>query len=92
MSDMKTLNVRDLNRNTASVLDALERGDSFELRRNGRTIGYLTRNPPGPEQKPDWNSHFAWLSQQRERAGGFGEALAEERRRARGLGEKPWKG
>lgn len=83
MSDMKTLNVRDLNRNTASVLDALERGDSFELRRNGRTIGYLTRHPPVPEQKPDWKSHFIWLNQQRDRGGGFVEILADERRRLR---------
>jgi len=63
MSDMKTLTTRELNRQTASVLDALERGESFELRRNGHAVGYLTQNAPLPEQKPDWKAHFAKLRQ-----------------------------
>ena len=61
MSDMKTLNMRELNRQTASVLDAVERGETFELRRNGRAVGYITRTPPTPERKPDWKAHFDWL-------------------------------
>jgi len=83
MSDMKTLNMRDLNRKTASVLDALERGESFELRRNGRAVGYLTHTPPTPERKPDWNSHFEWLKKQRSKGGGFVTELERERRRLR---------
>ncbi len=39
MSDMRMLTMRDLNRKTASVLDAVERGETFELRRNGRVVG-----------------------------------------------------
>jgi antitoxin (DNA-binding transcriptional repressor) of toxin-antitoxin stability system len=39
MSDMKMLTMRELNRKTASVLDAVERGETFELRRNGRAVG-----------------------------------------------------
>lgn len=35
MSDMRTLIGRDLNRKTANVLDAVERGEVFEIRRNG---------------------------------------------------------
>ena len=62
---MKTLTVRDLNRNTASVLDALERGEAFEVRRSGRTVGYLTQTPPPPERKPNWKAHFDWLRQQK---------------------------
>ena len=62
---MKTLTVRDLNRNTASVLDALERGETFEVRRSGRAVGYLTQTPPPPERKPNWKAHFDWLRQQR---------------------------
>jgi antitoxin (DNA-binding transcriptional repressor) of toxin-antitoxin stability system len=58
MSDMKTLTMRDLNRRTASVLDAVEKGESFELRRNGRAVGYLTQTAPAPERKPDWKAHF----------------------------------
>jgi hypothetical protein len=30
MSDMKIVTMRDLNRNTAEILDALERGQTFE--------------------------------------------------------------
>jgi antitoxin (DNA-binding transcriptional repressor) of toxin-antitoxin stability system len=58
---MKTLTVRDLNRHTATVLDALERGESFEVHRNGRAVGYLTQAAPAPERKPDWKAHFARL-------------------------------
>jgi antitoxin (DNA-binding transcriptional repressor) of toxin-antitoxin stability system len=58
---MKTLTTRELNRQTASVLDALERGESFELRRKGRAIGYLTQTAPVAERKPDWKAHFARL-------------------------------
>jgi antitoxin (DNA-binding transcriptional repressor) of toxin-antitoxin stability system len=63
MSDMKTLTMRELNRKTASVLDAVERGESFELRRNGRAVGYITRTPPTPQRSPDWKAHFNWLRQ-----------------------------
>ncbi len=55
--------MRDLNRKTASVLDAVERGETFELRRNGRAVGSITRTPPPPERKPDWKAHFDWLRQ-----------------------------
>ena len=61
MSDMKILTMRELNRRTASVLDAVERGETFELRRNGRAVGYITHTPPTPERKPDWKTHFNWL-------------------------------
>lgn len=63
MSDMKRLTMRELNRKTAGVLDAVERGESFELRRNGRVVGYITRTPPTPQRKPDWKAHFDWLRQ-----------------------------
>jgi len=63
LSDMKMLTMRELNRKTASVLDAVERGETFELRRNGRAIGYITPTPPTPQHKPDWKAHFDWLRQ-----------------------------
>jgi antitoxin (DNA-binding transcriptional repressor) of toxin-antitoxin stability system len=63
LPDMKLLTVRDLNRKTASVLDAIERGETFELRRNGRAVGYISPTPPAPQRKPDWKAHFAWLRQ-----------------------------
>ena len=61
MPDMKVLTMRELNRKTASVLDAVERGEAFELRRNGRAVGYITRTLPTPQRKPDWKAHFDWL-------------------------------
>ena len=80
---MKTLTMRDLNRKTATVLDALERGETFELRRNGKAVGYLTHTPPEPERKPDWRRHFDWLTKQKVKGGGFVEALNEDRLRQR---------
>ena len=82
MSDMKLLTMRELNRKTASVLDAVERGESFELRRNGRAVGYITRTPPTPQRIPDWKAHFNWLRKKSTKDDR--EALAEfgqERRR-----------
>jgi antitoxin (DNA-binding transcriptional repressor) of toxin-antitoxin stability system len=61
---MKLLTMRELNRKTASVLDAVERGETFELRRSGRAVGYITRTPPTPQRRPDWKSHFDWLRNQ----------------------------
>jgi antitoxin (DNA-binding transcriptional repressor) of toxin-antitoxin stability system len=83
MSDMKALTMRDLNRKTASVLDAVERGETFELRRRGRAIGYLTHTPPLPEQKPDWKAHFNWLKKQKVKGGGFVQELENDRRKLR---------
>jgi len=80
---MKTVTQRELNRRTAGVLDALERGETFELRRNGKTVGYLTHTAPHAERKPDWKSHFEWLRKQPKKHGGFVAALEEERRRLR---------
>ena len=64
LSDMKMLTMRDLNRKTANVLDEVERGETFELRRNGRAVGYITQTPPSSRRKPDWKSPFNWLRKQ----------------------------
>ena len=61
---MKTLTMRHLSRKTASVLDAVERGETFEVRRNGRAIAYLSQTAPPPERTPDWKGHFDWLKRQ----------------------------
>ena len=55
---MKSLTARELNRATASVLDAVARGETFELRRNGKAVGYITQTPPTPQRSPDWKAHF----------------------------------
>ena len=80
---MKTITTRELNRRTARILDAVENGESFELRRNGKAVGYLTQTPPPPESKPDWKAHFEWLRKQKTKGGGFVEELEEDRRRLR---------
>ena len=84
MSDMKTLTMRDLNRRTARVLDALERGETFELHRNGKAVGYLTRTVPPPERRPDWKAHFDWLERQpKGRGKNLLAEFEEDRRRLR---------
>ena len=83
MSDMKTLSMRDLNRKTASVVNALERGETFELRRRGKAVGYLSHARPSPASKGGWSSHFEWLRKQKSKGGGLVEELEEERRRLR---------
>ena len=84
MSDMKMLTMRDLNRRTATVLDALERGETFELRRKGRAIGYLTQRAPLPERNPDWKAHFEWLRRQpKARSESLLSEFEQERRRLR---------
>ena len=84
MSDMKMLTMRDLNRNTASVLDAVERGETFELRRSGRSVGYITPTPPSGQRKPDWKTHFDWLRKQTAKAdpGLLAEFERDRRRQA----------
>ncbi len=91
---MKTLTMRDLNRKTASVLDALERGETFELHRNGKAVGYLTRTTPSPERKPDWKAHFEWLRRQPKARGQmllveFEEGRRRLRAREQALGNRP---
>ena len=64
---MKTITVRELTTRTAKVLDDLERGETLELRRNGKALGYLSRTTSPRVGKPDWKSHFEWLRKQPER-------------------------
>lgn len=83
MPDMKTVTIRDLNRQTARILEAVEHGETFELRRNGKTVGYLSPAPPPPANIPNWRAHFEWLRRQPRNRGGFVKALDDERRRLR---------
>jgi antitoxin (DNA-binding transcriptional repressor) of toxin-antitoxin stability system len=77
-----------INRKTASVLDAVEHGETFELRRNGRAVGYITRAPPSPERKPDWKSHFDWLRKQAKEADAATLAEFEQERRRQAAREQ----
>jgi antitoxin (DNA-binding transcriptional repressor) of toxin-antitoxin stability system len=88
MPDVKMLTVRELNRKTASIVDAVERGESFELRRKGRAIGYITRTPPAPQRKPDWKTHFTWLRKNATKNDGEFLAQFEQERRRQTAREK----
>mgnify|MGYP000194132944 CR=1 FL=1 len=88
MSDMKMLTMRELNRKTASVLAAVERGETFELHRSGRSVGYLTPTPPSPQRKPNWKTHFDWLRKQNPKADAGLLAEFEEERRDQAAREK----
>jgi antitoxin (DNA-binding transcriptional repressor) of toxin-antitoxin stability system len=85
---MKMLTTRDLNRKTASVLDAVERGETFELRRNGRAVGYITRTPPNPQRRPDWKNHFEWLRRQATKTDAATLAEFEQERRRQAARER----
>ena len=67
---MQTVTMTRLNNGTAGVLDAVERGEVFQIIRKGRPIGYLTPNLPAEafgktrKGRPDWDAHFAWLRRQ----------------------------
>lgn len=66
---MQTVTMTRLNNATAAVLDAVERGEVFQIVRRGKPIGYLTPKltPPtttGTGAAPDWDAHFAWLRRQ----------------------------
>lgn len=78
---MKLLTVRELNQRTAHVVRAVENGETFEVRRNGKAIGYFTHAAPRSERKPDWPGHFARLLKRKNKGGGFIEELNEERKR-----------
>jgi antitoxin (DNA-binding transcriptional repressor) of toxin-antitoxin stability system len=88
MPDMKVLTMRELNRRTASVLNAVERGETFELRRNGKAVGYITRTPPTPQRRPDWKSHFDWLRSQRTKTDADNLAEFEQGRRRQAARER----
>jgi len=88
MPDMKRLTMRELNRKTASVLDAVERGETFELRRRGRAVGYITRTPPTPQRRPDWKSHFDWLRNQPNKTDADTLAEFEQQRRRQAARER----
>jgi antitoxin (DNA-binding transcriptional repressor) of toxin-antitoxin stability system len=83
---MKTISARDLNRRTARILDAVESGENFELRRNGKAVAYLTQKAPPIEGKPDWKAHFDSLRQEKTKGkrSNLLRKFEEERRRLKG--------
>jgi antitoxin (DNA-binding transcriptional repressor) of toxin-antitoxin stability system len=83
VSTMKTITMSELNRRTAKVLDEVERGETFELRRKGKAVAYLMHTPRPLVCKPDWQAHLDWLRNQPREHGGFLKELDDERQRTR---------
>jgi len=65
---MQTLTMTRLNQQTAAVLDAVSRGETFKIIRHRKAIGYLTPEPPIPKARrqaaTDWDEHFNWVRAQ----------------------------
>ena len=79
---MRTITMTRLNQSTAEVLDALEQGESFQLVRKGRTVGYLTPSlpvalPARADRMADWEEHFAWVRRRPPIAPTAGDRSAE---------------
>lgn len=62
---MQTLTMTRLNQQTAAVLDAVERGETFKIIRHRKAVAYLHPGPPPPaakiSTKTDWAQHFCNL-------------------------------
>jgi antitoxin (DNA-binding transcriptional repressor) of toxin-antitoxin stability system len=54
---MPILNARELHNETSAVLDEVAKGKTFEIQRNGKTIGRL--EPVIEEAKPGWDEIMA---------------------------------
>lgn len=83
MSDVKKITVRELNRQTARIVSAVVKGETFELQRNGIAVCYLSRALPPLPRGPDWTAHFERLRRKHREDGAFAEELEEDRRRQR---------
>lgn len=82
---MKRLTARELSRETAAVLDRVERGASVEVTRGGRVVARLVPADAG-ESTADWSEHFRWLEAVERRIGKpaldpVDQLLADRRRR-----------
>lgn len=67
---MQTVTMTRLNNATAAVLDAVERGEVFQIIRKGKPVGFLTPSLPtevasrARKRGANWDAHFAWLKRQ----------------------------
>lgn len=83
---MQTVTMTRLNNATAAVLDAVERGEVFQIIRKGKPVGYLTPSAPrevilrARKRGPDWDAHFAWLRRQPVISPGAGDRSQEAAR------------
>lgn len=58
---MERLTVRELSRETASVLDRVERGETIEVERGRRVVARVVPVQAGEARRADWEEHFVWF-------------------------------
>lgn len=59
---MERLTVRDLSRETATVLDRVERGETIEVTRGNRVVAKIAPIQGEAGREALWKEHVAWLS------------------------------
>ena len=80
---MSSITTKQLHHETSAVLDQVERGQSFQVTRNGKVIG---RIEPAAKSKPaEWEDIMApvWEAQNRSRSNVSNPVIAERQRRRR---------
>ena len=80
---MSSITTKQLHHETSAVLDQVERGQSFQVTRNGKVIG---RIEPAAKSKPaDWDDIMApvWEAQNRCKSKVANPVMEERERRRR---------
>ncbi len=58
---MEKLTIRELSRETAAVLDRVERGETIEVTRGRRVIAKVVPVQAEEEQGDAWSEHIRWF-------------------------------
>jgi prevent-host-death family protein len=58
---MDKLTVRELSRETAAVLDRVERGETIEVTRGRRVVAKVVPVQAQQEQTDAWSEHIRWF-------------------------------
>jgi antitoxin (DNA-binding transcriptional repressor) of toxin-antitoxin stability system len=80
---MSTITTKQLHHETSAVLDEVERGQSFQVTRNGKVIGRL--EPATKNQTKSWDAIMGpvWEAQKRCKSKEPNPVIQERRRRRR---------
>ena len=60
---MERLTVRALSRETAAVLDRVERGETIEVQRGKRVVARVVPVRSDEERKAEWKAHWRWYAE-----------------------------
>ncbi len=80
---MGTITTKQLHHETSAVLDEVERGQSFQVTRNGKVIGRI--EPTAKSEPPQWEEIMlpVWEAQKRCKTKAPNPVIEERRRRRR---------